>query len=121
MRGGGGPRCVPPGPLRGQGRGGGGEQPAALVVQRVGERGPVALVDAGAREPLERRAGLLAVLVVGHLAARVADDGEPVRQEAAGAEVVDGRQELATGEGAGRAEDDEHGRNRSSLGTVGST
>ncbi len=84
---------------------------AALVVQRVGERGPVRLVDRRAREALERRAGEVAVVVVGHLAAGIADDREAVRQEAAHAQVVDRGQELAVGQVARRAEDDEHGRN----------
>jgi hypothetical protein len=60
-----------------------------------------------AGELLDGFAALLAVVVIGHGGARIADEREFVGQELLAGELVDGRDELALGEVAAGAEDDE--------------
>ncbi len=84
----------------------------------AGEVGPVALVEVLAREAVDAVAGAVADPLVGvaldfALGGQAeADDGEVRRQHAVHVEVVDGRQQLAPGQIAGRAEDDELARLR---------
>ncbi len=84
----------------------------------AGVVGPVALVEVLAREAVDAVAGAVADPLVGvalDLALgrqAEADDGEVRRQHAVHVEVVDGRQQLAPGQIAGRPEDDELARLR---------
>ena len=82
-------------------------EPARLVVDHLGEGGPEPVVDRRPRVGLDRRPREPAERGVVHLGARVADQRELRRQQAALRQVVDRRQQLPLREVAGRPEDGE--------------
>ncbi len=79
---------------------------AHRVQQRVEHRG----IGRAPRVAADRLADGVAVGVVGQLAARDADQAEPLGQAALVRQVVDRRQQLAPREVAGRPEDHQHRR-----------
>ena len=85
---------------------------AGDVVQPAGERLGDLVAARRADELLQAVAELGPELVIAHRRPRHADDRELRRQPAALRQPVDGRQQLALGEVAGGAEDDERGRTR---------
>ena len=66
------------------------------------------VLQSGAGKLAHRLAHLAAKDFVGHLAARVADDGEALRQTALQRQVIKGRNQLPPGQIAGSAENGEH-------------
>jgi hypothetical protein len=71
------------------------------------ERLPASVVQPVAGELLDPAAGPLAKIRVVEAAPTRADDRVALRQEALAAEIVEGREQFAAGQIAGRAEDDE--------------
>jgi hypothetical protein len=64
---------------------------------------------------VQRLARDLAEVLIGQRPSRETDDGRLGRQQSGAAEVVDGGQDLARGQVAGRAEDDDRARLRHAL------
>src|SRR6266511_1655134 len=71
------------------------------------ELGPLLPRQLASTELLDRGARALLEFLVLHLAPGVPDDGEPLREEPFHEEVIEGGEQLAFGEVAGRAEDDD--------------
>ena len=88
---------------------------AALIEQAGLEVLPQRLLDGHARELLDGGARLAPEVLVTQLTAGKADDRRFGRQQAGPPQVVDGGQDLAVGQVAGRAEDGDDARRRDLL------
>ncbi len=81
----------------------GGDEP-----KRLGEAVPGLALERPPPRTADRLAGELGELLVGEIAARGADQGEPLRHQAGLEEVEDPRQQLAAGQVPGRSEEHDH-------------